>query len=97
MQLSVFPHEATLSVQIPYTLETHGLTIVYLSSAYVVHSSPSSLSPLTSWYDHLHLLPLPLVLSIHHVKRSNEAVATQREVHVLKMKLQEIMKGALLT
>jgi len=34
------------------------------------------------------------VLSIHHVKRSNKAVATQREVHVLKMKLQEIMKGS---
>ena len=38
----------------------------------------------------------PTVLSIHHVKRSNKAVATQREVHTLKMKLQEIMKGACL-
>ena len=37
----------------------------------------------------------PPVLSIHHVKRSNKAVATQREVHTLKMKLQEIMKGVL--
>ena len=33
-------------------------------------------------------------LAIHHIKRTDEAVATQREIHTLKMKLQEIMKGA---
>lgn len=37
-------------------------------------------------------LSLSLALSIHHVRKS-KAVATEREVHTLKMKLQEIMKG----
>ena len=38
-------------------------------------------------------MSLLAVLSIHHVKCSSKVVATQREVHTLKMKLQEIMKG----
>lgn len=32
-------------------------------------------------------------LSIHHCRRGSNVVASQREVHTLKMKLQEIMKG----
>ena len=37
------------------------------------------------------------MLTIHHVKRNDQSVAaaTQREVHTLKMKIQEIMKGEL--
>lgn len=34
----------------------------------------------------------PAALSIHHI-RQRRAVAAEREVHTLKMKLQEIMKG----
>ena len=35
------------------------------------------------------------VLTIHHVKRDTQSATTvtQREVHTLKMKIQEIMKG----
>ena len=69
--------------------------VQYLSSTPIVHSL--TLHLITT---HLPSVTVPfssLVLSIHHVKRSNKAVATQREVHVLKMKLQDIMKGVWLT
>lgn len=33
-------------------------------------------------------------LAIHHVKRAGKTVPAQREVHTLKMRLQEIMKGS---
>ena len=34
-----------------------------------------------------------LALSIHHIKKGGSVVSNEREVHTLKMKLQEIMKG----
>jgi len=34
-----------------------------------------------------------LALSIHHVALRGSNVSGQREVHTLKMKIQEIMKG----
>lgn len=37
----------------------------------------------------------PIALSIHHVRKGSTVVACQREVHTLKMKLQEIMKGTI--
>ena len=40
------------------------------------------------------LLVSILALSIHHVRQSR-AVAAEREVHTLKLQLQEIMKGSL--
>lgn len=42
------------------------------------------------------ILSLSLALSIHHIRKS-KAVAAERELHTIKMQLQEIMKGIPLT
>ena len=41
------------------------------------------------------MVEISAVLTIHHVKRDSQSVdmATEREIHTLKMKIQEIMKG----
>ena len=57
-------------------------------------SNKMAVSILVTWciYIVLLLIVVALALSIHHVRKS-KTVKADREVHVLKMKLQEIMKG----
>ena len=73
----------------------HTNRVVYLEDDDVAAVNNEGSKCLFNFQKICDIIIIVVVLTIHHVKRDTGSVATgtERKVHTLKMKLQEIMKG----